>query len=391
MKLRNIMVSTLLIGTLALTGCQKAENSDVNDIASDNQTILKVTDEMAEKYVTLGNYEGLELIKYISEVSDSDVEYAKETFMEDYRVDSEVTDRAIETGDYVCVNLTETPEGSDETMDYGDIDIEIGQAEISEAIDEALLGHKTGDTVTVEDTGEDEEGEEIKVTYTLEVASVYTVSYPEYNDEFVKDNTEYTTTAQLDESFVEQVKAENENTSMENLRDLALSKAVENSEFQELPQDLLDSSYQEVEESYETYAAMFGMELSDMISEEELQSIAEMNLKEKLVIQALVKAEGITKEQDKYQDFLKHYMVYMEVESEDEMMEYYSEDELEELYYREKALDAVIAKSMVTEEEAQAEEYEEEEYEEEEYEEEELNTEDLSLEVGGGEGSDVSQ
>ncbi|MDE6312077.1 MAG: hypothetical protein K2M46_00345 [Lachnospiraceae bacterium] len=386
MKLRNIMVSTLLIGTLALTGCQKAENSDVNDIASDNQTILKVTDEMAEKYVTLGNYKGLELIKYISEVSDSDVEYAKETFMEDYRVDSEVTDRAIETGDYVCVNLTETPEGSDETMDYGDIDIEIGQAEISEAIDEALLGHKTGDTVTVEDTGEDEEGAEIKVTYTLEVASVYTVSYPEYNDEFVKDNTEYTTTAQLDESFVEQVKAENENTSMENLRDLALSKAVENSEFQELPQDLLDSSYQEVEESYETYAAMFGMELSDMISEEELQSIAEMNLKEKLVIQALVKAEGITKEQDKYQDFLKHYMAYMEVESEDEMMEYYSEDELEELYYREKALDAVIAKSMVTEEEAQAEEYEEEEYEE-----EELNTEDLSLEVGGGEGADVSQ
>lgn len=379
MKLRNIMVAALLVGALALTGCQKTESNS----ESESQTILTVTDKMAKEYVTLGDYEGLELVKYISQVSEDDVEYAREYFMEDYRVDTEVTDRGIQNDDYVTINITETPEGA-EAMDYGDMDIQIGQAEFGEAIDEALIGHKADETVTVDDVDQDEEGNEIKVTYTIKIHSIYTVSYPEYTDEFVKENTEYNSTKELDNSFVEQVQSENEEVSVDNLRDSALTAVVERSEFKELPQDLLDSSYEEMMASYESYASMFGMEVSDMISEEELQSLAELNLQEKLVIQALVQAEGIKKDKDSYQEFINQYMEYMEAESEEELMEYYTEEELEEQYYREKALDAVIAKAVVTEEEASEEEYEGE-YEGEEYEEEPLKTEDLSLEVEGEE------
>lgn len=354
MKLRNIMVAALLAGALALTGCGKTQ-SDSN---ANSSATFTVTDEMAEEYVTLGEYKGLELTKYISEVTDEDVDYARELFMEDYRVDSEVSDRGIETDDYVTISLTETPEGSD-TMDYGDVDIQVGQAEFSQAMDDALIGHTAGDTVTVEDTTEDDNGEEIKTTYTAKISSVYTVSYPEYNDDFVKENTEYTTTQELDDSFVKQVQEENEESSVDNLRDSALTAIVEKSEFKELPQDLLDKSYDEVKASYESYASMFGAEVSDIIDEDELQSFAEVNLQEKLVVQALVKAESITKDDDSYAAFINQYINYMEVDSEEELMEYYTEEELEELYYREKALDAVIASATVKEEAAPAEEEEE--------------------------------
>lgn len=371
MKLRNIMVAVLLAGALALTGCGKTQS----DNATDSSATFTVTDKMAEEYVTLGEYSGLELTKYISEVTKEDVDYARETFMEDYRVDSEVSDRGVEKDDYVTVSLTETPQGSD-AMDYGDVDIQVGQAEFSQAMDDALIGHKAGETVTVEDTTEDENGEEIKTTYTAKISSIYTVSYPEYTDDFVKENTEYASTQELDDSFVKQVQEENEQSSLDNLRDSALTAIVEKSEFKELPQDLLDKSYDEVKASYESYASMFGAEVSDIIGEEELQSLAEVNLQEKLVVQALVKAESITKDDESYDEFLKEYMNYMEVDSKDELMEYYSEEELEELYYREKALDAVIAKATVKEEAAPAEEDEEEVTSEEKP----VDTQEISLE-----------
>ena len=372
MKLRNIMVAALLAGVLALTGCGKTQ-SDSN---TNSSATFAVTDEMAEEYVTLGEYKGLELTKYISEVTDEDVDYAREMFMEDYRVDSEVSDRGIEKDDYVTISLTETPDGSDD-MDYGDVDIQVGQAEFSQAMDDALIGHTAGETVTVEDTTEDDNGEEIKTTYTAKINSVYTVSYPEYNDDFVKENTEYATKQELDDSFVKQVQEENEESSVDNLRDSALTAIVEKSEFNELPEDLLDKSYDEVKASYESYASMFGAEVSDIIGEDELQSLAEVNLQEKLVVQALVKAEAITKDDDSYAAFIRRYINYMEVDSEDELMEYYTKEELEELYYREKALDAVIASAIVKEEAAPAEEDEDEALESEE---KQVDTQDISLE-----------
>ena len=66
------------------------------------------------------------------------------------------------------------------------------------------------------------------------------------------------------------------------------------------------------------------------------------------------------KDEADYQEFLNSYMEYFEVSTEDELYESYTKEELEELYYREKALDKVIEKAKVTEEEA-AEEIEEEE------------------------------
>ena len=343
MKLRSKIIAMLLVSMCAIGGCGNSEGSE--------KTVepVSVTTEMAEEYATLGDYNGLSLVKYITEVTEEDVNYAKEMFMEDYRVEMEISDRGVEMGDYISGNFKEKMEGQDE-LDYDTIDIQVGQEEICAELDEALVGHKVGDTVKVDTVYLDEEGTETKTTYTVKIENIYQVSYPEYNDEFVKENTEYTTVAELDATFKNQVQDENDMYSMDNLRETALAEVVAISTFKELPKDLLEDSYNEMKASYESYAEMFGMELSDMVSEEELNSAAELNLQEKLVIQSLIKAENIEKTEENYDEFIKQQIAYMDVETEEELMDFYTEQELEYTFYKQLALDAVIAKATVTEE-----------------------------------------
>ena len=149
--------------------------------------------------------------------------------------------------------------------------------------------------------------------------------------------------------------------SQDNLRESAITAVVEASEFKELPQDLVDSAYEEVKEMYESYAAMFGMELSDMASEEDLQEAARYSVQEQMVIQCIIDKENIKIDKDGFSEYKKLCMEYTDVETEEELMEYYEESELEAEYLRQKAADAIIAKATVTEEVGEEEDYYEEE------------------------------
>lgn len=349
MKGRYKVIAALMMSVMMLGGCG---SSDVS--------YQGMTTEKAKEYTTLGEYEGIALTKYISEFSEEDVAYKQEEFMEEYRVQAEVSDRAIKEGDFVSIELTETVEGG-EPEEYGVVETTVGSEEIDGKLDAGLLGHNTGETVTIDSSILQEDGSEAKVTYTVKINTIYEVSYPEYNDAFVKENTEYATVAELEAFFRSEVEADNEEMSQDNLRESAITAVVEASEFKELPQDLVDSAYEEVKEMYESYAAMFGMELSDMASEEDLQEAARYSVQEQMVIQCIIDKENIKIDKDGFSEYKKLCMEYTDVETEEELMEYYEESELEAEYLRQKAADAIIAKATVTEEVGEEEDYYEEE------------------------------
>lgn len=353
MKRRYKIIAALFMSVVVLGGCGNSKDTD------QEATAVEVTAEMAEEYATLGDYEGIALTKYITEISQDDVEAKKEEFMEDYKIQTEVTDRAIQEGDFVNIEVTET-EG-DEAMDYGTVEITIGEEEFDAQIDAGLIGHSAGETVTVESSYLSDEGEETDITYTVTINNIYEVSYPEYNDAFVKENTEYNTVAELEEAFNKEVEADNEEMSMDDLRESAIAAVVECSEFKELPQDLIDSAYEQVKEMYENYAAMFGMELSDMATEEDLQEAAQYSVQEQLVILSIMNKENIEIDEEGFGEYKKLCMEYMEVETEEELLEYYEDGELEDEYTRQKVADAIIAKAQVTEEISDEEDYYEEE------------------------------
>lgn len=368
MKRRYKIIAALMMSVVILGGCGSKDTEQ-------ETTDVEITAEMAEEYVTLGDYEGISLTKYISEISQDAVEAKKEEFMEEYKVQTEVTDRAIKQGDFVSIEVTET-EG-DETMEYGTVEITVGEEEFDAQIDAGLVGHSTGETVTVESSYLSDEGEETDVTYTITINNIYDVSYPEYNDAFVKENTEYNTVAELEEALNKEVEADNEEMSMDDLRESAIAAVVECSEFKELPQELIDSAYEQVKEMYENYAAMFGMELSDMATEEDLQQAAQYSVQEQLVLISIINKEGIEIDEKGFEEYKKLCMEYMEVETEEELLEYYEDGELEDEYTRQKAADAIIAKAQVTEEISDEDEY----YDEDEYDEEDSTGEEAEVDT----------
>ncbi len=355
MKRRYKAIAVLMMSVMALAACGSSKEKETSDV--------EITAEMAESYATLGDYEGIALTKYITEISEDDIAAKKDEFMEEYKVQSEVTDRAIEKGDLVSVEVTAT-EGSD-SEDYGTLELTVGEEEFDAQIDTALVGHKTGETVTVESSYLGDDEEEVAITYTITIDKICKTTYPEYNDAFVKENTEYGTVAELEESFRAQVKADNEETSQDDLRESAIAAVVECSEFKKLPKNLINSAYDQVKEMYENYAAMFGMELSDMASEEDLQEAAEYSVQEKMVILNIINKEKLEVDEEGFAEYKKACMEYIGVETEEELLESYEEGELEEEYLRQKAADAIIAKAQVTEEESSADEYEDEDVSEE--------------------------
>lgn len=338
MKGRYKVIAALMMSAIMLVGCGES-----------NVKYNGMTTHKAQEYTTLGEYEGIALTKYISELSEEDVVYKQEEFMEEYKVQSEVSDRAIKEGDFIGIELTETVEGG-EPEEYGVMEMTVGAEEIDGKIDAALVGHNVGETVTVDSSFVDEYETETKVTYAVKINAIHEVTYPEYNDAFVKENTEYNTVAELEEFFRAEVEADNEEASQDNLREAAITAVVEASEFKELPQELIDTAYGEVKEMYESYAAMFGMELSEMASEEDLQEAAKYSIQEEMVIQCIINKENIEIDQKGFDEYKKLCMEYTDVETEEELMEYYEESELENEYLRKKVADAIIAKAVVTEE-----------------------------------------
>lgn len=260
MKRKIGVIAAVFASSLFLTACGSKE-------------YLK--DIKAEKYVTLGEYTGIEAVVSKLEVPEGVVDsYIYDNYLEPKAEKVPVTDRAVQEGDVANIDFVGYHDGT--AFDGGtgaDYDLTIGAGQFIEGFEEGLIGAAVGEkrslNLTFPDpyTNPDLAGED--VVFEVTVNSISESRAPELTDEFVKQlgeegyNTGGAQTVQELNDWVYDLYDQSVQSTYDNEVETALASAImENSTFQELPEELVERYITSIENNMSVRAASIGMSLA---------------------------------------------------------------------------------------------------------------------------------
>ncbi|MCI8484233.1 MAG: trigger factor [Lachnospiraceae bacterium] len=363
---------------------KKTEETEGKEV--DPETVL---DFKASDYVTLGDYKKLPVEYPTPSVSDEEVEmYIEEQLAEN--VTYEEMDRAAQEGDCVKIDYTGTIDGEEfEGGSEEDCEIILGEGDMLEEFEENLFGKKAGEEFTFSLVFPEDYYEELagkKAEFAVTVKSVSEVNMPEYDEAFIEKVSEYHTKEEYESSIKEELLADSEAASVMEAQENALKLAVMNSFTEEYPEPLYDLFYDQMKESYEIFAEMFGQEFEEEdVKEEALNLVNEF-----LVVKAIAEKEGIEVTQEEYQKEAEKLAKESEYESLEEFEGDYGKADIMIQIIRQRVVEFLYDSAELKE--IPSEEYYQEESldgEEIELEDEELDGEEIKLEEESSDGEKI--
>ena len=257
--------------------------------------------------VKLGQYKDLEVTKHNREVTEEDVEEALESRRKEF-AELVVVDSAAENGDTVVIDYAGSVDGVE--FDGGTAtnhSLELGSNSFIPGFEEQLVGVKPGADVDVNVTfpeeyhSEDLAGKE--AVFKVTVHEVKRKELPELDDEFAQDADDEVETMDELRAKTRDSLEQSRNDFADNARDEeAIQKAVENAEIAEIPWDMshdevhrqMDLFYNSLNQqgmSPEMYFEITQTTEQDLHKQFEVG--AEENVRTNLVIEAIVKEEGL--------------------------------------------------------------------------------------------------
>lgn len=308
------------------------------------------------KYITLGQYKGLEIEEQSIEVTDEEIEAQIESILQSASTTEEITDRDdVQSGDTANIDYVGTIDGEafDGGTDTG-YDLEIGSGTFIDGFEEQLIGVKVGETVDInvtfpEDYGVDSLNGQDAV-FEVTVNSISKSVVPELNDEFVQANTDYSTVEEYKEGVRADLESSAEDSAETTKQDDVWSQVEENTTINDYPDDLIEKAKENVETSYGVYAEQYSMETDDF-----MQAYFGMTLEEytkrvaaqEMICKEIAEKEGITVTSDEINVAAAEYAVEYGFEDSDSFIEEYGEDTIEDTLLWKKVLDFLVENAVI--------------------------------------------
>ena len=314
-------------------------DTDTKEVASsEGKRLVSVKD--VSKYVTIGEYKGLELTRTSQTVTDDDVQAEINYDLEDNG--TEVQDGTVENGDTVTINFTGTIDGKE--FDGGsaeDYELVVGDGEMIDGFEDGIVGMKSGETKELDLTFPDDYYEE-SVAGKAVVFKVTLQKFTrpaELTDEWVAENTEYKTVDEYREAVKKQLEDTAVQTADYGLYSDAWNKVQAASEIKDYPKEDVDAAKKSYQELNEKYVKDAGMEMADFLEsqgmseedyESECQQYAESKVEQNLIVQGIMDAEGLSIDDEETQNLKDDLIEEYGFASIDEMIETYGEQEVNE-------------------------------------------------------------
>lgn len=293
---------------------------DVESMEKDAAWVLtaKVT---VEPEVTLGQYMDLEVYRQNTRVSKADVEAELEKRRNQLAELVLKEDAAAENGDTVVIDFEGKVDGV--AFDGGkseNYSLELGSGSFIPGFEDQIVGHKAGETFDVNVTfPEDYQAEDLAgkdAVFEVTVHEVKTKELPELDDEFAKDADEdVDTLEELKTKITDELKKQKVAAAKTAIQDEAVELAVENATIAEIPEAMIHEDVHRQMEQYlagmqqqgispEMYYQLTGTTEDDL--HKQFEDGAEKRVKTNLVLEAIVKAEGIVASEEEIADEIKN-------------------------------------------------------------------------------------
>lgn len=281
------------------------ELEKIDDIDGGVEVEVKVT---LWPQIELPNYKDRNIEVTNPEVSDEDLEQQVRRMLEQFGTVEEV-ERPAGEGDFVSLDLEATKEGEPvEDAQAEDILYEVGTGMLVEGIDEHLKGASAGDVFEFEGPlpeGFGDRAGEV-VNFKITVHEVKERVLPELDDEWVDENTEFDTVEELREALAERLADAKLQAASREFSEKALSTLRDQVEI-ELPEGLVRAEMdrhlhdflhrlEQAELSLEDYFQASGITQEAFLAD--LRNQAELSIRNRLVLDAVIDAEEITVDEE---------------------------------------------------------------------------------------------
>lgn len=293
------------------------------------------TAEVAVKpEVTLGQYKGLEVEKVSTRVTQKEVD-AKIQEEAEKNARTISVERPVEDGDQVVLDFEGFVDGVAFEGGKGEnYPLTIGSHSFIPGFEEALVGAELEKEVDVNVTfPEDYQAEELKgkpAVFKCTIHEIKAKELPEIDDEFAAEVSVFDTLEEYKADVKAQIKEEKAKEGKAKQEDAVVKQAVENAEF-DIPDamvnDQVENNYnnflQQIQQnglSIDQYFQFTGS--SEKILKTQMRPEAEARIENRLVLEAIVKAENIEVSEDKLdQEIQKMAEMYgMEAEKVKELL-----------------------------------------------------------------------
>ena len=302
-------ISLLIAGAIfVLTGCGGMDVSIPTDYNFD-----------CSKYLKLGNYKGLSSDVTAAKVSDGDVESYINSVLEQSKTSTEVKKGTVTTESTVDIDYVGRIDGKKFEGGSGSTTLDIDNSNFIDGFAEGIVGHKVGETFDINVTfpenyaSDDVAGKD--AVFTVTVKSMQEEVIPEYNDQFVQDNTDFNNTEEYEADIRKNLQTEKEQEADKNKKLDLFNQIADNSEMTSMPEKEYKSRYKLVIDRYTSAAESNDMSLNDYmtsnygISEKEFKKNAKKSakntVKEELIIHSIADKEGIKISKSEYEKYLK--------------------------------------------------------------------------------------
>lgn len=288
--------------------------------------------------VKLGQYKGIEVEDFSSEVTEDEIKAHFEKIQNDNARLVPVEDRPAQMGDTVTISYLGTVDGvAFEGGQSDSYDLKLGSKTFIDTFEDQICGHSVGDKFDVNVTFPAEyHAENLKgkaAVFAVELKGITMSELPELNDDFAQDVSEYETFDEYKAKEVEKLTKEKEKKARQKKEDAIIEKIIANAEM-DVPEVMYDNRVNDLLAEYEqnmkmqgitleAYCQFSGQTMDDL--KKQIRPMAKNSVDAKLVIDQIVKEEGIEATDEDVQAEIKKYADQYGLEPE-KIAQYYEGD-----------------------------------------------------------------
>ena len=255
--------------------------------------------------VKLGEYKSLKGKMLDTEATDEDVENELKSMQDRNSRLVTVEDRESQMGDTCDIDFEGFVDGVAFEGGKGEnYPLELGSNSFIPGFEEQVAGHKTGDEFDVNVTFPEQYEASLAgkdAVFKCKINEIKTKELPELDDEFAKDVSEFDTLDELKADLKKQISERKEANAKTDYENQLLDQVVENMEV-EIPECMNKQKCDEMIQDYSYRLQMQGLDLNTYLQylgqtmeqfREQFMDGAKQQVKVKLALDAIVKAENI--------------------------------------------------------------------------------------------------
>ena len=329
-------------------------NIDIVQMEKGKELIFTATVETKPE-VELGKYKGIEIKKIEYTTSDKDIEHELGHMAERNARLITIDNRPVEKDDIVTIDF----EGSIDGVKFEggkaeNHELTIGSNTFIPGFEDQIIGMNIDDEKDVKVKFPDDyfskdlAGKD--AVFKVKLHEIKKKELPKMDDEFAKDVSEFDTLDELKNSIKEKLDTENENKTKYETEEEAIKVVCENTKI-DIPNGMIELEIDNMLQNMESRLSYQGLNLNQYLQimgkteeevREEFKEQAERQVKSRLVLEAIVKAEKIEASPEEVTEKIKD-MAKQYGRKEEELLENVQlKDYISENLKTEKAIDFIV-------------------------------------------------